>query len=144
MSVDTNLEKLRLAIGDTDVSSSGANAVFKDAELNYFLSEESNNITNAALRACYAAMARFARAYDFETDGQKFARSQMYEAFADLVEKLEAQGASLSSSTTTLITADVTKIDGFSEDIPNQDVSESSTNARQNFYRVGTLDRYPG
>jgi len=143
MTVDTNLEKLRLEIGDTDVSSSGANAVFKDAELNYFLSEESNNITNSALRACYAAMARFARAYDFETDGQKFYRSQMYKAFADLAERLEAQGATLSSSTTTLITADITKVDGYSEDIANQDVSESSTNARQNFYRVSTLDRLP-
>lgn len=143
MTVDTNLEKLRLAIGDTDVGSSGGNAIFKDAELNYFLSEESSNITNAALRACYAAMARFARAYDFETDGQKFYRSQMYKAFADLAEKLEAQGASLSSSTTTLVTADVTKVDGYSEDIPNQDVSESSTNARQNYMRIGDLDRYP-
>jgi hypothetical protein len=143
MTVNTNLEKLRLAIGDTDVSSSGANAIFKDAELNYFLSEESDNITNAALRACYAAMARFARAYDFETDGQRFLRSQMYQAFADLAERLEAQGASLASSTSTLVTADITKVDGYSEDIPNQDVSESSTNARQNFYRVGTLDRLP-
>ena len=143
MTVDTNLEKLRLAIGDTDVSSSGASAIFKDAELNYFLSEESNNITNSALRACYAAMAKFARAYDFETDQQVFKRSQMYQAFADLVEKLEAQGATLSSSTSTLITADITKVDGYSEDIQNQDVSESSTNARQNFYRVGTLDRLP-
>src|SRR3990167_1930989 len=126
MSVDTNLEKLRLAIGDTDVSDSGANAIFKDSELNYFLSEEADNITNSALRACYAAMARFARAYDFETDGQKFARSQMYQAFADLAERLEAQGATLSSSTSTVTTVDITRVDGWSDDIANQETTGSS------------------
>lgn len=136
MSVDTDLEKLRLAIGDTDVSDSGANAIFKDAELTYFLSEEASNITNAALRACYAAMAKFARAYDFETDQQKFYRSQMYKAFADLAERLEAQGATLASATTTVSTADVTRIDGWSDDIPYQDVSTTSSdaNARRRFY----------
>lgn len=136
MSVNTDLEKLRLAIGDTDVSDSGANAVFKDSELEYFLSEEANDITNAALRAVYAAMARFARAYDFETDQQKFMRSQMYEAFADLAEKLEAQGATLSSATTTVSTVDVTRIDGWSDDIPYQDVSSttSTANPRRRYY----------
>lgn len=143
MSVDTNLEKLRLAIGDTDVSDSGANAIFKDAELNYFLSEESNDITNAALRACYAAMARFARAYDFETDGQKFARSQMYQAFSDLAEKLEAQGATLSSATSTITTIDITRVDGWSDDITNQEVATSSSDAnpRRRFY--GQEDSIP-
>lgn len=141
MSVDTNLEKLRLAIGDTDVSSSGANAIFKDAELNYFLSEEANDITNAALRACYAAMARFARAYDFETDGQKFWRSQMYEAFSDLAEKLEAQGATLSSATSTVTTVDVTRKDGFSDDIAMQDVFSTDENPRRRYY--GHRDAIP-
>ncbi len=144
MSVNTDREKLRLAIGDTDVSSSGANAIFKDAELDYFLSEESNNITNAGLRACYAAMARFARAYDFETDQQKFMRSQMYKAFADLAERLEAQGATLSSASSTVSTVDVTRVDGFSDDIAMQEVTGTSSdqNPRQKFYATD-LDDYP-
>lgn len=143
MSVDTNLEKLRLAIGDTDVSDSGANAIFKDSELNYFLSEESSDITNAALRACYAAMARFARAYDFETDSQKFMRSQMYQAFADLAARLEAQGATLTSAATAVSTVDVTRIDGFSDDIGFQEVSTTSSdaNARRRYY--GQEDELP-
>lgn len=136
MSVDTNLEKLRLAIGDTDVSDSGANAIFKDSELNYFLGEEANDITNSALRACYAAMARFARAYDFETDQQKFHRSQMFSAFAELAERLEAQGATLSSATSTVSSVDITRVDGYSDDIPMEDVSSTSSdaNARRRFY----------
>src|SRR3990167_3771468 len=136
MSVDTDLEKLRLAVGDTDVSDSGANAIFKDAELNYFLSEESSVIANAALRACYAAMAKFARAYDFETDGQKFARSQMYEAFADLAARLEEQGATIATGNSAISTVDITRVDGWSDDITNQEVSTttSTANPRRRFY----------
>lgn len=142
MSVDTNLEKLRLTIGDTEVTDA---ALFKDAELNWFLSEESNIIANAALRAAYAAMAKFARAYDFETDGQSYKRSQQYTAWADFAKRLEQQGATVATATTSIITVDVTKVDGWSEDIANQEVSvaSSNTNPRRKYYNVGGLDQVP-
>lgn len=44
MSVDTDLEKLRLRIGDTDVADSGARAVFKDSELNYIIAAEPSSL----------------------------------------------------------------------------------------------------
>lgn len=142
MTVDTNLEKLRLTIGDTDVGDSGNNAIFKDAELNWFLSAEADSIPNAALRAAYAAQAKFARAYDFETDGQRFNRSQMSKAFADLAKSLEKAGARLTGASA-IRTVDITKIDGWSDDVANQETSltSSTTNPRRRYY--GKQDDIP-
>lgn len=71
MSVDTDLEKLRLRIGDTNVTDNGAYAIFKDAELNYIIASETT-LEAQALLAFRMAAAKYARAYDFETDGQRF------------------------------------------------------------------------
>lgn len=136
MAITTTRDKLRLELGDND-----SNAVlFADDELDYFLAQESDDILAACLRACYAAARKFARAYDFETDGQRFQRSQMQKAYAALAEQLEQQGVTLTGSVG-VQTVDVTKVDGWSDDIPNQDVNETSTsNPRHGFYRVGVAD----
>lgn len=136
MAITATRDKLRLELGDTDTN----NELFQDDELDYFLTEEADNILAACLRACYAAARKFARAYDFQTDGQAFKRSQMQKAYADLAAKLEQQGITV-TGTAGVQTVDVTKIDGWSDDIPNQDVGETSTsNPRHGFYRVGVED----
>lgn len=139
MAITTTRDKLRLTIGDTDT----ANPLFQDDELDWFLSEEADDIASAALRACYAAMARFARAYDMETDGQAFKRSQMHTAFSEMAAKLEAQGATLTlTAAGSMSTVDVTRVDGFSDDIANQETTATAqTNPRRRYY--GDPDRVP-
>ena len=130
MSVDTDLEKIRLRIGDTDVSDSGANARFKDSELNYFLSAESNNIASAALLAVESWVAKTAASFDFETDGQSFSRSQQAKAFLDLAKHWRKLGitTSLDSDVGGISSNAVTKVDGYSDDIANDEVSATSSN----------------
>lgn len=138
MAITATRDKLRLTIGDTDTD----NPLFQDDELDWFLSEESDDIASAALRACYAAMARFARAYDMETDGQRFARSQMHKAFSELAVRLEAQGATLSLvDAGSVTTVDVTRVDGYSDTIANQTTSSTASNPRRDFY--GDPDAIP-
>lgn len=63
--ITTNVGKVRLVIGDTDA----ANYVFSDAELNYFLTANSNNISLAAADALEAWMSKYATAPDSEKIG---------------------------------------------------------------------------
>jgi len=122
VSVDTDLEKLRLRIGDTDVANNGVRAVFKDSELNYIIAAETG-LEAQALLAFRMAAAKYARAYDFETDGQRFWRNQQVKAFLDLAKDLEAKGVTTSTDPTGVTTVDVTKVDGYSQDVPNSDVT---------------------
>lgn len=70
----TNVGKVRLIIGDTDVDPE-SDAVFTDAELDYFLTENSNNINLAAADALEAWVAKYATAPDSEKIGD-YAYSQ--------------------------------------------------------------------
>ena len=130
MTVTSTRDKLRLLIGDTDSTA----PLFQDDELDYFLSVRSDSLLLSAADACEAAAVRFARAYDFETDGQSFKRSQMAKAFKDLAKDLRSRAGGIS-------TVDVTKIDGYSDDIANQAVTGSgTTNPRHYYARVGVAD----
>ena len=64
----TNVCKVRLIIGDTDVAPE-TDAVFTDEELIYFLTENSNNINLAAADALEAWVAKYATAPDSEKIG---------------------------------------------------------------------------
>ncbi len=55
----TNVGKVRLIIGDTDVDPD-SDAVFLDAEITYFLTVNSNNINLAAADALEAWIAKYA------------------------------------------------------------------------------------
>jgi len=129
LSVDTDLEKLRLRIGDTNVTDSGAYAIFKDSELNYIIASEPT-LEAQALLAFRMAAAKFARAYDFETDGQRFWRNQQVKAFLALADDLAAKGVTTSTDPAGVTTIDVTKVDGYSQDVPNSDVTVTSRRLR--------------
>lgn len=116
--ITANRDKLRLELGDTDEDA----PLYNDDEIAYFLAEESNDIQKARLRAAEAAVFLLARAYDFETDGQKYARSQMSKAYAAMAKQLRAQGVTTSADVNGVSTIDVTVIDGYSSDIPNSEV----------------------
>ena len=63
--VTTNVGKVRLVIGDTDAT----DYVFEDDELNYFLTENSNNISLAAADALEAWIAKYTTSPDSEKIG---------------------------------------------------------------------------
>lgn len=115
--LDTNLEKVRLEIGDTD----STDPQFTDAEINYFLDAAGNVVVDAAIKACEALVAKYSREYDFETDQQKFSRSQRAKAYKDLAAELRAGGGS------GLSVLGQTKVDGYSQDIAADEVSGSRT-----------------
>jgi len=119
MAITAARDKLRLELGDTNSES----YIFNDEELDFWLTEEADDYLAACLRACDAAARKFARAYDFETDGQSYKRSQMAKAFADRAAALRAQGVSTSADTSAVSTVTVTKVDGYSQTVTNEDVT---------------------
>lgn len=130
MAISTTLDKVRLVIGDTD----SASYELSDDEINYFLGDRGDNVLLAAADCCDALAAKYARAYDFTTDGQSFKRSQAAQAYREQAVRLRARAQGVS-------TADSTRVDGYSEDIPNQQVQTSGVNPRRHFY--GERDRLP-
>lgn len=129
-SVTTALAKVRLEIGDTDSTA----ALFTDEELDVYLDNRSDNVLLAAADACDALATRFARAYAFSTDGQSFQRQQMSQMYAKRATELRRRASGIS-------TLEPTRVDGYSDDIGNEDVQESNTNARRKFY--GPQDELP-
>lgn len=122
-SVTTALAKCRLEIGDTD----SASALFTDEELDVYLDARADNVLQAAADACDALATRFSRYYDFQTDSQRFDRSQMVKAYQDRAKELRRRASGISTLTPT-------RIDGFSDDIENTDVGVTSTVNPRRFY----------
>lgn len=129
--ITTTRDKIRLELGDTDPDA----VLFYDEELDVWLNARgAASYLLAAADAADAAARKFARAYDFQTDGQSFKRSQMSKAFKDLAVELRSRAGGIS-------TVDVTVIDGYSDDIANQAVTGSGTvNPRHYYSRVGVAD----
>lgn len=128
--VSTTLAKVRLEIGDTDSTA----PLFTDEELNVYITARGENILLAAADVCDAAATKYARAYNFETDGQRFDRSKLSEAF-------RLRAADLRSRAHGVTTVDSTRIDGYSQDVANQANLDSDVNVRSRYY--GRRDRLP-
>lgn len=115
----TDVEKVRLKIGDTEVS----DALFSDTELEAFLEDE-GTVGGAAAAACESLAARFAPDYDVSTDDQSLKRSQKSAAFAKLAETLRGQeekDAPIETQTTE-------RVDGYNlEGLDNESVAGSGT-----------------
>lgn len=124
-SLTTALARVRLEIGDTD----SATALFTDEEINSKLDGESDELL-AAASLCDILATRFARAYDFTTDGQQFSRSQMSKGYAQRAKELRQLS---SAGFTTLAT---TRVDGYSDDVDYQDVDTGSSGR----IRIGYTD----
>ena len=91
MTISTDRDKVRLLIGDTDTNAQ----LFQDDELAWFLSEVSDDIYKAGALAAESAAGKFARAYDFETDGQSFKRGQMFKFWTDLAARLRSRARAI-------------------------------------------------
>lgn len=116
-------DQFRLELGDTDPDA----PLLTDEECDYFLGQRADNVLLAAADACEALARRFARAYDFETDNQSFKRSQQSKQYAALAVSLKARAQGVTSVSST-------RVDGYSQDISNTDVFESSNTGRRRFY----------
>jgi len=86
----TDVEKVRLTIGDTDP----ANYVFTDEEITYFLTENSNSIALAAADALEAWAAKYAANTDSEKIGDYSYTQKIVDKMLKLAENLRNKVAS--------------------------------------------------
>jgi hypothetical protein len=110
MTISSELDQVRLEIGDTDMTA----PLFTDDEIQYFLSQ-TDNILLASANACDALATRFAAGIDFTTDTlavKKLQRSDIMAKRADSL-RLRAMGG--------IVEIDQAKVDGYSQDIDNTD-----------------------
>ena len=77
-------DRVRLEIGDTDSS----RALFQDAELDDFLTQEGDSVMGSAARACEVLAVRFARDYSFSADGGSFQKNQVTMVYQKLARRL--------------------------------------------------------
>lgn len=130
----TTLNRVRFELGDTDSNA----ALFADEEIEAKLAERGDDVLLAAADLCEILARKYARAYDFETDGQKFSRSQMSKQYLELARQLRARAGGVTSVATT-------RVDGYSSDIPSDQVSNAGTatqDPRHRFY-APRADRIP-
>jgi hypothetical protein len=88
----TDLDTIRLLVGDTE----SGDALLADADYEDFIARQqlqtsggtTTNINAAAADAAGAIAAKFARDYDFTTDGQSFSRSQRIGHYMNLEREL--------------------------------------------------------
>ena len=132
MTISTDRDKLRLLIGDTD----SAAVLAQDDELDYFLGSYPGNVLKAAAAVCDMLAVKFARYYDFQTDGQTFNRSQMSKQYAALAKELKNRATGLAALGTV-------RKDGYSTTVKTSDVRTGDVNQRQEFYTVDGVDELP-
>jgi hypothetical protein len=80
---NSDTDRLRLLMGDTDVSNSGANCLFCDEEYTYFNTEGNGNWHLAAHHACVAAASKYSKLADKTLGPMSIKYSQMSQNFRD-------------------------------------------------------------
>lgn len=96
----SNRDKVRLRVGDTDES----DPLLYDDEIDSLLEDRSivttggtaYDITAAAADAAQAIAGKFARGFNFSTDGQSFNRSERVAHYTELAEYLRRQSGGAS------------------------------------------------
>jgi hypothetical protein len=100
----TDLDHVRLLVGDTDVD----DAILSDDEITAFIEyrqitnsddEDVTNIPAAAADAAAAIAAKFARQFNFAEDGQRFDRAQKYAHYVGLEQSLRRRAGGVASTT---------------------------------------------
>ena len=95
MAISTDLDRVRLLIGDTDVN----DPILSDDEIGSFVdyrqieTEDGDvaNIPAAAADAAAACAAKFARDFNFAEDSQRFDRAQKYAHYVALEQSLRSR-----------------------------------------------------
>jgi len=83
-------DRVRLEIGDTDSD----RALFQDAELDDFLTQEGSSILGSAARACETLAVRFAREFTFSADGANFQKGSLTQMYQQQAKRLRRQARS--------------------------------------------------
>lgn len=122
----SDLEKVRLEIGDTTSSA----ALFTDEEIQSKLATQTNVMLCAA-ELCDILATRFARDFDFTTDGQSFKRGSRSGMYAARAKTLRERAGGVSVIVTT-------RADGYSDDLSTRDgagqVSPASGRVRRGYW----------
>jgi hypothetical protein len=113
--LNSDLEKVRLQIGDT----TSTDPLFTDEEINVYLDQRAGNVLQTAADLCDVLAVRFSREYDFETDQQSFKRSQRVKSYQSLAKTLRSRAGGIS-------TVASTRVDGYSQDIDNEEAASAS------------------
>ncbi len=113
--VDTDLEKVRLLIGDVFK----AKPKLGDAEINFFLTEE-GSIRRAAARSAESIAAIFASKVDQSVGKIRVSFSQQYKQFKELAKRLttDANQASMAGAFSGGISKADKRVDEQNEDFP--------------------------
>ena len=106
---------MRLELGDTD----STQALFTDEEINVYLTTHASDVLKTTAALCDVLATRYSRDYDFETDRQRFQRSQRVKHYQERARELRERGVGIGVAT-------MTKIDGYSDDIASRDVTSDS------------------
>jgi len=128
---DSDIEKIRLEIGDTDAD----NPLFQDEEIQIKL-DTAGSVLLTAADCCDILATRYAARYDFRDSDASFSASQLSKAYAARALTLRKRGK---GGITTLV---VKKVDGYSDDVTNESVDSASTDPKRRF-RTGLIDRIP-
>ena len=93
MALSTDLDRVRLMIGDTDPD----DPILNDDEVNEFIRQRSSddvaNLPAAAADCAAAIAAHYGRQFDFAEDGQSFSRAQRVAHYMQLeIELRKRQG----------------------------------------------------
>jgi hypothetical protein len=122
-SISTDLAKVRLEVGDTTQNSGprpgGSN--YSDAEINYFLDQETT-VGRAAARAfevLAAEWSRYAGSLGLGPRQQAFQQAQSYRDQARIYRRLHGGAARAGAS-------GVIRVDAFSDDVDSFEVDETS------------------
>ena len=82
-------DRVRLEIGDTDSD----RALFQDAEIDDFLTQEGDHVLKAAARACETLAVRVARDFSFSADGASFQKAQVAQMFMAQAKRLRRKAS---------------------------------------------------
>lgn len=110
----TDLNRVRLYVGDTVQAS----AKFDDAEINDMLATETT-VAGAVALGFEILASRAAEGFDFSADGSSMSRSQRYQHYIK-------QAARWRSRQRGAVVHAPIKVDGFSQDIDAEEVTNSS------------------
>lgn len=82
------LDQIRVKVGDTDMN----DPLLTDAEISAHIAAWPNNLSLAAANAADAIAAKYARGFNFSTDGQTFNRRERFLHYMELAQSLRRGG----------------------------------------------------
>ena len=125
-SIGTNLVKVRLRLGDTNSD----DALLTDEEINHYLDVAEDDLPTAAVMACRAIVAKFARVVNDSAAGINSSKTSKFSQYRDLLRELEEEVRSRGAAQPF--------VGGIS--IDREDDADDDTDLRRNSFEIGMTD----